>query len=456
MNFCSGRSAFSSRRSPFGERRQHAGLALGIVVVVLVFFGFRLLFGHLAVRRLPARKLRNGALHAEQVIGGRDVDRRFVERRRRHLRGDEPVPDEAVDRILLGRQKRSDFLRVVLHRRRADRFVRVLRIGLRLEGVRLLRHVVGAERLADVRANRRQRIVGHARRVGAHISNEADGPFDAQPGQLDAFVQLLRNLHRPLHRIARGLLQLAGDERGRGVALALFGRDRRHDVRRAFEIAQHVLRLLLVADLQRLVALLDELRFEVWRQRAGERREQVPVFLGNELRDLLLAIADQLQRHRLHASRAESAANLVPQDRADLVADEPIEHAARLLRVDHLHVDRARMLHRFLHRLLRDLVEHQAVDLFLLRAELFGEVPADRFAFAIGVGRDVDVGGVLRGALQLGNHFLARRQQFVHRRKAFVDVDAELALRQIADVSHRREHLVVASEILVDCFCLRR
>ena len=334
--------------------------------------------------------------------------------------------------------------------------MRVLRVGLRLEGIRLFRHVVGTERLADVRANRRQRIVRDTRRVGAHISNEADGPFDAEPGQLHAFVQLLRNLHRPLHRVARGLLQLAGDERRRGVALALFGRDRRHDVRGAFEIAQHVLRLLLVADLQGVVAPLHELGFEVGRQRTGERREQVPVFLGDELPDLLLAIADQLERHRLHASRTESAANLVPQDGADLVSDEPVEHAARLLRIDHLHVDHARVLHRFLHRLLRDLVEHQAVDLFLLPAELFGEVPADRFAFPIGVGCDVDVGGVLRGALQLGNHFLARRQQLVHRCKAFIDIDAELALRKIADVSHRREHFVLASEILVYRFCLRR
>ncbi len=37
-----------------------------------------------------------------------------------------------------------------------------------------------------------------------------------------------------------------------------------------------------------------------------------------------------------------------------------------------------------------------------------------------------------------------------------VDVDAELALRQIADVSHRRDDLVVAPEIFVDGLRLRR
>ncbi len=177
---------------------------------------------------------------------------------------------------------------------------------------------------------------------------------------------------------------------------------------------------------------------------------------GHESRDLLLAIADELQRHGLDAPRAQTAAHLVPEDGADLVAHEAIEHAARLLRVDHLHVDLARMVHRFLHRLLRDLVEHEAVDLLLLRAELFGEMPANGFAFAVGVGGDVDVGGVLRRALQLGDHFLPGGDRFVHRREAFVDVDAELALRQIANVSHRRKHLVLAPEILVDCLSLRR
>ncbi len=190
--------------------------------------------------------------------------------------------------------------------------------------------------------------------------------------------------------------------------------------------------------------------------RTGERRKQVPVLLRHESRDLLLAIADQLQRHGLDAARAQTAADFVPEQGADLVADEAIEHAARLLRIDHLHVDLARMVHRFLHRLLGDLVEHEAVDLLLLRAELFGEMPADGFAFAVRVGGDVNVGGVLCRALQLGDHFLAGGDRFVHRREAFVDVDTELALRQIADVPHRREHLVVASEILIDCLCLRR
>jgi hypothetical protein len=162
-----------------------------------------------------------------------------------------------------------------------------------------------------------------------------------------------------------------------------------------FKVAQHLLGRVFVPDLDRLVAVFHELGFELGRLRAGEGREQVPVLLGHELPDLHLAIADQLERYRLHPSRAEAATDLVPQQRADLVAHEAIEHASRLLRVDHLHVDRAGVFDGLEHRFLGDLVEHQAVDLLFFGSKLFGEVPADGLALSIGVGRDVDVGGVL-------------------------------------------------------------
>ena len=83
-------------------------------------------------------------------------------------------------------------------------------------------------------------------------------------------------------------------------------------------------------------------------------------------------------------------------------------------------------------------------------------MPADRFAFAIGVGRDVDVRRVLRGVLQLLDDLLARHERLVLFGEVVVDVHTQLALRQIADVAHRRDHLVVAPEIFVDGLRLRR
>ena len=42
------------------------------------------------------------------------------------------------------------------------------------------------------------------------------------------------------------------------------------------------------------------------------------------------------------------------------------------------------------------------------------------------------------------------------RLEVFADIDAQLALRQIPDVAHRGDDLVIASEIFVDGLRLRR
>ena len=64
-----------------------------------------------------------------------------------------------------------------------------------------------------------------------------------------------------------------------------------------------------------------------------------PVFFRVETLDLVLPFADQPQRDRLHAAGADTAPDLFPEQRADLETDQPVEHAARLLGVDALHVE---------------------------------------------------------------------------------------------------------------------
>jgi hypothetical protein len=97
-------------------------------------------------------------------------------------------------------------------------------------------------------------------------------------------------------------------------------------------------------------------------------------------------------RHGLHAAGGEAAAHFVPQQRRDLVAHQPVQHAARLLRVHQVDVDLAGFS-KPSDGLLGDLVEHHAVELraaVLFFRELFLQVPADGFAFAVRVGRQVD------------------------------------------------------------------
>src|SRR5205085_12369366 len=91
--------------------------------------------------------------------------------------------------------------------------------------------------------------------------------------------------------------------------------------------------------------------------------------------------------------------------RRDLVADEAVEHAPRLLRVDEVLVNLFRLLESLLHRALRDLVEHHA-EVWLpgaLRDDLLGDVQADGLALAVGAGSELDGLGLAGGALQLGD-----------------------------------------------------
>src|SRR5262249_32185385 len=124
-------------------------------------------------------------------------------------------------------------------------------------------------------------------------------------------------------------------------------------------------------------------------------------------------------------------------------------------RVDHLHVDLARLLDGLEDRLLGDLVEHQTADFLFRRAELLGEVPADGFAFAVGVGRDVDLVGRLRRVFQLLDDLDAVGNDDVLRLAPGVDVHTQLALRQIPDVADRRNDFEVPTQILADRLRLR-
>ena len=114
-----------------------------------------------------------------------------------------------------------------------------------------------------------------------------------------------------------------------------------------------------------------------------------PVLLRSKRADLPLALDDQSKRDRLHPSGRKPRLDAVPQDGAGLVADEPIENPARLLRIHLPVIDLSRLPERLLDGVLRDLVEQDSVG-GDVRLELIGNVPGDRFAFAIGVGCQVD------------------------------------------------------------------
>ena len=146
----------------------------------------------------------------------------------------------------------------------------------------------------------------------------------------------------------------------------------------------------LVGDIERLAVDPHELGGE--RVAGGRREDRLdrPVLAGGERIDLALALDDEPDRDRLDAAGRQAAADLARQQRAERVADEPVDDPAGLLRVDEVAVDVARVGERLADRRLRDLAERHPAC--LLRGDVggLGDVPGDRLALAVEVGREVD------------------------------------------------------------------
>src|SRR6185503_16746514 len=208
--------------------------------------------------------------------------------------------------------------------------------------------------------------------------------------------------------------------------------------------------LLLVLEGDLLARLLLHAGSEEIPRRRDEIRVDGPVLPLDELPDLVLALADQAERDRLHAAGREAVADRAPEERAHLVAHETVEDAARLLRLHLGHVDRARMLERLGDTPLRDLVERGAADVVGVVAERLGEMPRDRLPLAIGVGREIDGGRAARAGLEVLEDLPFALDEHVGRLEALLDVDAQFALREIADVPVRGLHLVSGTEVLGD------
>ena len=127
--------------------------------------------------------------------------------------------------------------------------------------------------------------------------------------------------------------------------------------------------------------------------------------LRNAMRSAF-ALDDQAHRDALHPSgRSRAPADLAPEHRRHLVADEPVEHPASFLRLDELHVEVARFRERGLDRAAGDLVEDHPLHGHL-RLQHLEHVPRDGLALAILVGREDELVGVLQRPLQIGDDLL--------------------------------------------------
>ena len=243
-----------------------------------------------------------------------------------------------------------------------------------------------------------QRLVAQGWAVGAHVGDET------------AVVEPLGRVHHPLgaeFQSAPGLLQGAGGEgRGRpgpGLALA----DLQHHGVLAVQVAaqrpgllvrhhQHVGPVFQHAVLREVAGLRERLTvralagFQVsdGRQESGPGLHpgaDQPVGPGSELHPRHLAYRQQHQGRALNPPGAEPAADGVPQQGADPVADQSVDHPPGLLGGHQRQVDRTQRPDGGLQCLPGDLVKHHPQG--VLQPQHLREVPGDALTLAVVVGR---------------------------------------------------------------------
>ena len=176
---------------------------------------------------------------------------------------------------------------------------------------------------------------------------------------------------------------------------------------------------------------------------------------GGEGLDLHLALDDEAQADRLHPAGRLGAGQFAPEHRREVEADEVIERAAGEIGVDQRLVDLARVLHRLGHGRLGDGVEYHAGHGRVLFqraafAQRLFEVPADRLAFAVGVGRE-DERVVILECVGDGLDMLAAvGADLPCHVEIVVGIDRAVLGRQVAHMAIGCQHGVILAKILVD------
>ena len=181
-----------------------------------------------------------------------------------------------------------------------------------------------------------------------------------------------------------------------------------------------------------------------------------PVFLFLERLDFPLAFDDHAQRHGLHAPGGNSAPDLLPQQRANLIAHQPVQNAARLLRVHQMRIDFAGALKSFPDRVARNLIKEYPVEFLLGRIQKLVQVLANGLALAVRVSRQVNGVSFARRRLQLGNHRLLGGDRNVGGLEIVLHVHSQVLLGKIHDVAHASLHGKVRTQIFVNGLRLGR
>ena len=150
----------------------------------------------------------------------------------------------------------------------------------------------------------------------------------------------------------------------------------------------------------------------------------------------------------LHAARRQRRPHLLPQHGRQLETDQTIQHAARLLGVDQIHVDRPRVLDSLQNGPLRNFVEDDPLRPLDRETQHFGQVPCDGLSFAVFIGGEPH-GPVLRGAREFVHDLAFILRDLVDRREPVGEIDSQILFREVANMAEARlDHEILTQELL--------
>ena len=188
------------------------------------------------------------------------------------------------------------------------------------------------------------RLCGYSCGIRSQIGNKTDRSLTFD---IHAFIELLRDPHglrcREIQRLGSLLLKRTGRERQRcllGPLTMLYVSDLEFLMRKLFADR---MRLFLGMDGHLFVSPEEMRRDRLFLSAYAEFRINRPVFRRNERRDLCLPVCNHAQRDRLHTPRRKTSLDFRPEERGDLVSYHTVENASRLLCVDKIHIDLARI-----------------------------------------------------------------------------------------------------------------
>ena len=187
-----------------------------------------------------------------------------------------------------------------------------------------------------------------------------------------------------------------------------------------------------------------------------QQRLDGPVFLRHKCADLVLAVHDQTGCNALHTACGQTALDLAPQERRQLIANDSIENAACLLCIYQIDINIARVLDTRADRLLGDLVKGHAAGIFVLELEQLLDMPRNRFSLAVRVSCEIDEIALADFAADFLDDFIFTLDRHIFRLEIVLDIDAHFLFRQIAQMSHRSLDDIVRTEIFSDRLCLGR